>query len=696
MGGPIIMVLFFVLARSPQQPTHHAKKPLAQRSPSPRQQLAQPSDQSPSDSHIEIVARLTQRFCPQCRSPLPADSPEGLCPACLMAGGLASEAAPVSIQGDAVTTPPSGSRPPLNGEIGDLQQHFPQLEILELLGRGGMGSVYKARQKNLDRMVALKVIPPDAAKDPAFAERFAREARALARLNHPSIVTVYDFGQAGQVYYLLMEYVDGVNLRHALQASALQPREALAIVPQICDALQYAHDQGVVHRDIKPENILLDRAGRVKIADFGLAKLLGLGADDFQLTRTQQVMGTPRYMAPEQIEKPASVDHRADIYSLGVVLYEMLTGELPLGRFEPPSHKVAIDVRIDQVVLRALEKSPDRRYQRASEVKSELASATSWPSPAAASPAPLAAAYRPAMPVWQTPVPADKYDSAANEPSSLPPNEVLAVAVGMVAGVLMMTGGLAAGIYGLVNYPGFSQDFWGWAGGGFGCVVGGFGSIAGSYNTYRQMNGAEDLMRSPRVTWFDWVMRVYLVLGIVTLVGGLALIDPVRTEQSGRALITLGAIAIFQAILFLTLRSMICRRESPAAAALDPGREAIRRRVAAPGTGLIVAGLLSLLPLAGFLLIGLPAELTGYRAQLTLADGPVWGWGIAALPALPAAIVMLIGGWKMRSRESHFLATLGSIAAMLPCGPAWLITLPLGIWALVVLRDPAVRDAFES
>ena len=147
-----------------------------------------------------------------------------------------------------------------------------------------MGAVYKARQKNLDRIVALKVIPPEAAKDPAFAERFTREARALARLNHPNIVTVYDFGQAGDVYYLLMEYVDGVNLRHALQASRLQPHEALAIVPQICDALQYAHDQGVVHRDIKPENILLDRSGRVKIADFGLAKLLGKGPDDFTLT----------------------------------------------------------------------------------------------------------------------------------------------------------------------------------------------------------------------------------------------------------------------------------------------------------------------------------------------------------------------------------------------------------------------------
>jgi serine/threonine protein kinase len=169
-----------------------------------------------------------------------------------------------------------------------------------------------------------------------------------------------------------MEYVDGLTLRQVLGTDRLDPSEALAVVPQICDALQYAHDQGVVHRDIKPENVLMDKKGRVKIADFGLAKMLGQATDQFTLTATYQVMGTPRYMAPEQIEQSHSVDHRADIYSLGVVFYEMLTGELPLGRFDPPSRKVQLDVRLDEVVLRTLEKEPQRRYQRAGDLKTDV------------------------------------------------------------------------------------------------------------------------------------------------------------------------------------------------------------------------------------------------------------------------------------------------------------------------------------
>ncbi len=259
---------------------------------------------------------------------------------------------------------------------------FPQLEIIELLGQGGMGYVYKARQRGLDRLVALKLLPQEISTDGNFAERFAREARALARLSHPSIVMIHDSGQVGGHYYFIMEFVDGLNLRELLHRSngTVEPPKALHIVGSVCDALEYAHDEGVIHRDIKPENILLDTKGRVKIADFGLAKLLGgNGGKGSRLTISspQQLLGTPHYMAPEQTEKPLSVDHRADIYAVGVVFYEMLTGELPLGRFPLPSEMGRGGRDLDDIVIRALDKNPERRYQRASEIKTAVHSVLS-------------------------------------------------------------------------------------------------------------------------------------------------------------------------------------------------------------------------------------------------------------------------------------------------------------------------------
>jgi predicted Ser/Thr protein kinase len=305
-----------------------------------------------------------ERHCTNCGGPLPTDAPQGLCPQCLMKLGLPSEDQTQNADASNKFVPPEPS---------ELAGQFPQLEIIELLGQGGMGAVYKARQKQLDRLVALKILPPQVGQSEDFAERFTREARSLAKLNHPYIVTVHDFGHTESgLYYFIMEFVEGTDLRRIILGGKLSAKEALAIVPQICDALNYAHEEGVVHRDIKPENILLDNKGTVKIADFGLAKLLGQPANTFTLTQAGQKMGTPHYMAPEQIEHPGQVDHRADIYSLGVVFYEMLTGELPLGRFAPPSQKVAIDVRLDNVVLRSLEKEPERRYQHASEVKTDI------------------------------------------------------------------------------------------------------------------------------------------------------------------------------------------------------------------------------------------------------------------------------------------------------------------------------------
>jgi len=311
--------------------------------------------------------------CPECGADLSGSSPGVPCAACLMQLGLQSWSAATG----ASRTGPASGGPSVEARRDvppDLAERFPQLEILDLLGEGGMGAVYRARQRALNRTVALKVIKSESQHVTGFAERFVREARALGSLSHPNIVTVYDFGQAGDIYYFVMEYVDGIDLRQVLQGDKLKPHQALSIVPAICDALQYAHDRGVVHRDIKPENILVDTDGNVKIADFGLAKLLNEETSGPTLTRTHQVMGTAHYMAPEQIERPLDVDHRADIYSLGVVIYELLTGELPLGRFAPPSKKVSLDIRLDEIVLHSLEKEPSLRYQKASDVKTDVES----------------------------------------------------------------------------------------------------------------------------------------------------------------------------------------------------------------------------------------------------------------------------------------------------------------------------------
>lgn len=310
--------------------------------------------------------------CPVCGAELPGNAPQGLCPKCLLMG-VTAQTEP-GTQASAHNPAPS---------LEEVRAAFPHLEIIELIGQGGMGAVFKARQPKLNRLVALKILPQAMSQQPAFAERFAREAQMLARLNHPNIVTVHDFGQAGEFFYLLMEYVDGVNLRQAMRAGRFTPEQALAIVPMICEALQYAHDEGVLHRDVKPENILLDVKGRVRLVDFGIAKLAAAPAEleaqptvekpaDAALTQTGSALGTPQYMAPEQQVSPSTVDQRADIYSLGVVFYEMLTGELPVGRFPVPSLKTPVDPRVDDVVMRAMARQKEERYASASAVRTSI------------------------------------------------------------------------------------------------------------------------------------------------------------------------------------------------------------------------------------------------------------------------------------------------------------------------------------
>jgi serine/threonine protein kinase len=260
---------------------------------------------------------------------------------------------------------------------GELAARLPNLEVTEIVGRGGMGVVYKGRQPFLDRTVAIKLIRPDVAGDAEAQQRFVQEARALARLTHPYIVSVFDCGRAGDLLYLVMEYVTGTSLRRLIADKAVSDRDVLDYLPQIGEALQHAHESGIVHRDVKPENILVDGRHRVRLVDFGLAKWLdpaGRRELDYGL-----VTGTLGYMAPEQLAAPETVDHRADVFSTGVVSYEMLTGELPRDERPPPSAKSAADPRFDPIVLRALEHDRERRYQQMREMNADVVGLTRTP-----------------------------------------------------------------------------------------------------------------------------------------------------------------------------------------------------------------------------------------------------------------------------------------------------------------------------
>jgi serine/threonine protein kinase len=269
--------------------------------------------------------------------------------------------------------------PPAVEELAPL---LPSFALEEYIGRGGMGAVYRARQPGLDRRVAIKLLPRTAAEDAEFAERFRTEARALAKLQHPHIVTIHEAGETsdGHLYYA-MEYVDGSDLSALLSHGPLPAAQALSIARAVCAALEYAHSRGIIHRDIKPANVLLGDDGTVKVADFGLAKLATKPADQSDrtgrtdrsagLTLTGAALGTPTYMSPEQ-RAGQPVDARADLYSLGVMLYEMLTGDLPHGAWQPPSEKVASSPRLDAVVEQAVQRDPVRRVQSAAEFRTRL------------------------------------------------------------------------------------------------------------------------------------------------------------------------------------------------------------------------------------------------------------------------------------------------------------------------------------
>jgi len=261
--------------------------------------------------------------------------------------------------------------------------------MLAPLGQGGMARVYRAYQESLDREVAIKVLPPWYAADRNFVARFNLEAKLVARLSHPNIVTVHDASEQNGHLYIVMQLVDGGTLKHRLdqlhaQGYAMDAVEAVPIFAQLASALNYAHEQGVVHRDVKPVNVLMDRSGRPILSDFGIAKVLASTKDS--LTRPGAGVGTPEYMSPEQCVGGA-VDGRADIYALGAMLFEALTGQTPfLGEnypalahshiYETPPRPAilnpAIPPMLEQIILIALMKNPAQRYQHASDMAEAL------------------------------------------------------------------------------------------------------------------------------------------------------------------------------------------------------------------------------------------------------------------------------------------------------------------------------------
>jgi len=259
-------------------------------------------------------------------------------------------------------------------------QRLGNYEVEELIGTGGMAVVLRGRQLSLNRIVAIKILPPDLAENQMFVQRFDSEAAAMAELNHHNIVGVIDRGQEGDTYYIVMEFVEGETLQELLRrADKLDQAESCRILQQVCDALSYAHKRGVIHRDIKPANIMINSDGMVKITDFGLAHL-ARADEDFGLTKTGQTMGTLKYMAPEQLVNPKEVDGRADIYSSGVVFYEMLTGKLPVGAFKMPSElDPDLDHRLDDVIVGAMMTDPEERFETAGEFGARVAGIAASP-----------------------------------------------------------------------------------------------------------------------------------------------------------------------------------------------------------------------------------------------------------------------------------------------------------------------------
>lgn len=270
-----------------------------------------------------------------------------------------------------------GSRPGffVPPTVEELNPTVADYEVLELMAQGGMGAVYKARQLSSDKLVALKVLPHlDDDGGMRVEERFDREAQAMAGLRHPNICEVYEIGQTSEgLHFFSMEHIDGGDLHTHFKGGKLTVDHVFSWIAQICEALDYAHAQGIVHRDIKPANVLVTSEGEIKLIDFGLVKPNDPAKLLQRLTLTNMAIGTPDFVAPEARIPGVDADHRADLYAVGVMIYQMLTGKLPRGAWRPPSAMTpGIDPRFDPIVIKAMAPEPQDRYQSAREISEDI------------------------------------------------------------------------------------------------------------------------------------------------------------------------------------------------------------------------------------------------------------------------------------------------------------------------------------
>jgi tRNA A-37 threonylcarbamoyl transferase component Bud32 len=324
----------------------------------------------------------TTRVCPQCGKPLSGDAPQGLCPECLLKAALPGQSA---LESTATGLDDASSGTAIAPESGVRLKYFGDYELVEEIARGGMGVVWKARQSSLNRDVALKMIRAGALASPEEVERFLREAEAAANLQHPNIVAIHEVGEHGGQHYFSMDYVAGRDLGALVKEGPLSPQSAARYVKIIAEAIHFAHQRGTLHRDLKPQNVLIDAADQPRITDFGLAKFI---KDDSRMTQPGVVMGSPSYMPPEQAEgRNGDVGPPSDVYSLGAILYELLTGRPPfrgatalatmrevmeVEPVAPRKLKADIPLDLETICLKCLEKSQSARYPTARALAEEL------------------------------------------------------------------------------------------------------------------------------------------------------------------------------------------------------------------------------------------------------------------------------------------------------------------------------------